>query len=129
MLFLLTGPELLSWLLKSQILFSSQELSQLQTVAGNTNIVLSMDNNRELNMDGVVEEVRQEYEAIAQKSKAEVDAMYRGRVSRHHLGREASPCLAWGSLAQKPKILFSSCCTSVPGPSEHVGKSTGATKE
>ncbi|EOA93543.1 Keratin, type II cytoskeletal 1, partial [Anas platyrhynchos] len=55
------------------------ELSQLQTVAGNTNIVLSMDNNRELNMDGVVEEVRQEYEAIAQKSKAEVDAMYRGR--------------------------------------------------
>ncbi|KAI6062496.1 Keratin, type II cytoskeletal 1-like protein [Aix galericulata] len=68
-----------SWLLKSQILFSSQELSQLQTVAGNTNIVLSMDNNRELNMDGIVEEVRQEYEAIAQKSKAEVDAMYRGR--------------------------------------------------
>ncbi|XP_035164714.1 keratin, type II cytoskeletal 1-like [Oxyura jamaicensis] len=55
------------------------ELSQLQTVAGNTNVVLSMDNNRELNMDGAVEEVRQEYEAIAQKSKAEVDAMYRGR--------------------------------------------------
>nr|XP_047911952.1 keratin, type II cytoskeletal 1-like [Anser cygnoides] len=55
------------------------ELSQLQTVAGNTNVVLSMDNNRELNMDGVIEEVRQEYEAIAQKSKAEVDAMYQGR--------------------------------------------------
>uniref|UniRef100_A0A672VEZ9 IF rod domain-containing protein n=1 Tax=Strigops habroptila TaxID=2489341 RepID=A0A672VEZ9_STRHB len=59
---------------------SFQELSQLQTVVGNTNVVLSMDNRRELNMDGIIEEVRQEYETIAQRSKAEVDAMYRGRV-------------------------------------------------
>ncbi|NWR81013.1 K2C79 protein, partial [Centropus unirufus] len=55
------------------------ELSQLQTVVGNTNVILTMDNNRELNMDGIIEEVRQEYETIAQKSKAEVDAMYQGR--------------------------------------------------
>ncbi|XP_010077308.1 PREDICTED: keratin, type II cytoskeletal-like, partial [Pterocles gutturalis] len=55
------------------------ELSQLQTVAGNTDVILSMDNDRELNMDGIIEEVRQEYETIAQRSKAEVDAMYRGR--------------------------------------------------
>ncbi|KAM6294463.1 uncharacterized protein AAHN32_011867 [Aegotheles albertisi] len=55
------------------------ELSQLQTVVSNTNVILSMDNNRELNMDGIIEEVRQEYEAIAERSKAEVDAMYQGR--------------------------------------------------
>ncbi|NXH11120.1 K2C79 protein, partial [Bucco capensis] len=55
------------------------ELSQLQTVAGNTNVVLSMDNQRELHMDGIIEEVKQEYETIAQRSKAEVDAMYQGR--------------------------------------------------
>ncbi|XP_069735114.1 keratin, type II cytoskeletal 1-like [Phaenicophaeus curvirostris] len=55
------------------------ELSQLQTVVGNTNVILSMDNNRELNMDGIIEEVRQEYETVAQRSKAEVDAMYQGR--------------------------------------------------
>ncbi|NXO04952.1 K2C79 protein, partial [Rhinopomastus cyanomelas] len=55
------------------------ELSQLQTVAGNTNVVLTMDNNRELNMDGVIEEVRQEYETMAQRSRDEVDAMYQGR--------------------------------------------------
>ncbi|KAM6394956.1 keratin, type II cytoskeletal 8-like [Rhynochetos jubatus] len=55
------------------------ELSQLQTVVGNTNVILSMDNHRELNMDGIIEEVRQEYETIAHRSKAEVDAMYRGR--------------------------------------------------
>ncbi|XP_009942893.2 keratin, type II cytoskeletal 8 [Opisthocomus hoazin] len=55
------------------------ELSQLQTVIGNTNVVLSMDNHRELNMDGIIEEVRQEYETVAQRSKAEVDAKYQGR--------------------------------------------------
>ncbi|XP_009990407.1 PREDICTED: keratin, type II cytoskeletal 1-like [Tauraco erythrolophus] len=55
------------------------ELSQLQTVVGNTNVILSMDNHRELNMDGIIEEVRKEYETIAQSSKAEVDAMYQGR--------------------------------------------------
>ncbi|XP_010288042.1 PREDICTED: keratin, type II cytoskeletal 1-like [Phaethon lepturus] len=55
------------------------ELSQLQTVVGNTNVILSMDNHRELNMDGIIEEVRQEYETIAQRSKAEVAAMYQGR--------------------------------------------------
>lgn len=59
-----------------------QELSQLQTVVGNTDVILSVD-NRDVNMDGIIEEVRQEYEAIAQRSKAEVDAMYQGRVSRY----------------------------------------------
>ncbi|XP_064257061.1 neurofilament medium polypeptide-like [Passer domesticus] len=57
------------------------ELSQLQTVAGNIDVILSMDNHRDLNMDGIIEEVRQEYEGIAHRSTAEVDAMYRGRNS------------------------------------------------
>lgn len=65
-----------------QNLVSLQELSQLRTVVGNTDVILSVD-NRDVNMDGIIEEVRQEYEAIAQRSKAEVDAMYQGRVSRH----------------------------------------------
>ncbi|XP_038020099.1 keratin, type II cytoskeletal 1-like [Motacilla alba alba] len=55
------------------------ELSQLQTVVGNVDVILSMDNHRDLNMDGIIEEVRQEYEGIAHRSTAEVDAMYRGR--------------------------------------------------
>uniref|UniRef100_A0A8C2SV31 Keratin 1 n=1 Tax=Coturnix japonica TaxID=93934 RepID=A0A8C2SV31_COTJA len=62
-----------------KILFSLQELSQLQTVVDNTNVILSMDNGREVNMDGIIEEVRQEYERIAQKGKDEVSAMYQGR--------------------------------------------------
>lgn len=83
-----------------------QELSQLQTVVGNTNVVLSMDNHRELNMDGIIEEVRQEYEAIAQRSKAEVDAMYQGRVSKHRQDGDASLSAQW---KKKPKmsVLFS----------------------
>ncbi|OXB74008.1 UNVERIFIED_CONTAM: hypothetical protein H355_011134 [Colinus virginianus] len=32
------------------------ELSQLQTVVDNTNVILSMDNGREVNMDGIIEE-------------------------------------------------------------------------
>ncbi|RLV87406.1 hypothetical protein DV515_00015736 [Chloebia gouldiae] len=55
------------------------ELSQLQTVVGNVDVILSMDNQRDLNMDGIIEEVRQEYEGMAHRSTAEVDAMYRGR--------------------------------------------------
>ncbi|NXU81056.1 K2C79 protein, partial [Oreotrochilus melanogaster] len=55
------------------------ELSQLQTVVGTTDVILSLDNHRELNMDGIIAEVRQEYEAIAQRSKDEVDSMYQGR--------------------------------------------------
>ncbi|NWR54236.1 K2C79 protein, partial [Bucorvus abyssinicus] len=55
------------------------ELSQLQTVVDNTNVVVSMDKSRELNLDDIIEEVRQEYETNAQRSRAEVDAMYQGR--------------------------------------------------
>ncbi|XP_058717061.1 keratin, type II cytoskeletal 8-like [Poecile atricapillus] len=55
------------------------ELSQLQTVVGNTDIILSMDNHRDLNMEGIIEEVRQEYEGMAHRSTAEVDAMYQRR--------------------------------------------------
>nr|XP_009686235.1 PREDICTED: keratin, type II cytoskeletal 8-like [Struthio camelus australis] len=55
------------------------ELSQLQTVVGNIDVILSTDNHRELNMDGIIEEIRREYDGIARRSKAEVDAMYQGR--------------------------------------------------
>ncbi|NXC29340.1 K2CO protein, partial [Campylorhamphus procurvoides] len=55
------------------------ELSQLQTLLGNADVVVSMEKPRELDMDGILEEVRREYEGIARKSRAEVDSMYRGR--------------------------------------------------
>ncbi|NWR95207.1 K2CO protein, partial [Furnarius figulus] len=55
------------------------ELSQLQTLIENADVVVSMENPRELDTDGILQEVRREYEGIARKSRAEVDSMYRGR--------------------------------------------------
>lgn len=100
-----------------------QELSQLQTVVGNTDVILSMDNHRDLNMDGIIEEVRREYEGISHRSAAEVDAMYRGRVSGHQGNRNTD--LLIGKETKNVLCLF----PSVPGPAEHVGKSTRAAAE
>ncbi|NXF79340.1 K2CO protein, partial [Sclerurus mexicanus] len=55
------------------------ELSQLQTLIGNADVEVPMENPRELDTDGILQEVRREYEGIAGKSRAEVDSMYRGR--------------------------------------------------
>ncbi|OPJ67289.1 keratin, type II cytoskeletal 75 [Patagioenas fasciata monilis] len=69
-------------ILKQQLEFlrclHEAELSQLRTVVGNTDVVLSVD-NRDVNVDGIIGEVRQEYETIVHRSKAEVDAMCQGR--------------------------------------------------
>uniref|UniRef100_H0VAR5 Keratin, type II cytoskeletal 1 n=2 Tax=Cavia porcellus TaxID=10141 RepID=H0VAR5_CAVPO len=52
------------------------ELSQMQTHISETNVILSMDNNRNLNLDGIIAEVKAQYEDIAQRSKAEAEALY-----------------------------------------------------
>ncbi|XP_032276742.1 keratin, type II cytoskeletal 1b [Phoca vitulina] len=52
------------------------ELSQMQTHISNTNVILSMDNNRFLDLDSIIDAVRTQYELIAQKSKDEAEALY-----------------------------------------------------
>ncbi|KAM5249440.1 keratin, type II cytoskeletal 1 [Hipposideros larvatus] len=52
------------------------ELSQMQTHISETNVILSMDNNRNLDLDSIIAEVKAQYEEIAQKSKAEAEALY-----------------------------------------------------
>ncbi|XP_003405511.1 keratin, type II cytoskeletal 1 [Loxodonta africana] len=52
------------------------ELSQIQTHISETNVILSMDNNRSLDLDSIIAEVKAQYEEIAQKSKAEAEALY-----------------------------------------------------
>ncbi|XP_006904619.1 keratin, type II cytoskeletal 1 [Pteropus alecto] len=52
------------------------ELSQMQTHISETNVVLSMDNNRNLDLDSIIAEVKAQYEEIAQRSKAEAEALY-----------------------------------------------------
>ncbi|XP_048219770.1 keratin, type II cytoskeletal 1b isoform X2 [Perognathus longimembris pacificus] len=56
--------------------FYETELSQMQTHISDTNVVLSMDNNRSLDLDSIIDAVRVEYEMIAQRSKDEAEALY-----------------------------------------------------
>ncbi|XP_004774735.1 keratin, type II cytoskeletal 2 epidermal [Mustela putorius furo] len=55
------------------------ELSQMQQTITDTNVILSMDNNRSLDLDSIISEVRSQYEEIAQKSKAEAEALYHSK--------------------------------------------------
>jgi len=46
-----------------------------------TSVVVKMDNSRSLDMEGILRGIELWYEDVAQKSKAELDALYRTRVS------------------------------------------------
>ncbi|XP_004601557.2 keratin, type II cytoskeletal 6A [Sorex araneus] len=52
------------------------ELSQMQTHVSDTSVVLSMDNNRFLDLDSIIAEVKAQYEEIAQRSRAEAESWY-----------------------------------------------------
>lgn len=53
----------------------------MQTHISDTNVILSMDNNRFLDLDSIIDAVRTQYELIAQKSKDEAEALYQTKVS------------------------------------------------
>ncbi|KAM6038678.1 keratin, type II cytoskeletal 4-like [Theristicus caerulescens] len=52
------------------------ELSQMQKTVSDTSVVLSMDNNRNLDLDSIIAEVKAQYEEIAKKSQLEVESWY-----------------------------------------------------
>ncbi|XP_069735106.1 keratin, type II cytoskeletal 6C-like isoform X1 [Phaenicophaeus curvirostris] len=56
-----------------------EELSQMQTISRDLSVVVSMDNNRHLDFNNIIEEVRRQYEQIAQSSRAEAEAWYQSR--------------------------------------------------
>uniref|UniRef100_A0A8C3PTG6 IF rod domain-containing protein n=1 Tax=Calidris pygmaea TaxID=425635 RepID=A0A8C3PTG6_9CHAR len=58
-----------------------EELAQMQTISRDLSVVVSMDNNRHLDLDSIIEEVRRQYEQIAQSSRAEAEAWYQSQVS------------------------------------------------
>ncbi|XP_066472310.1 keratin, type II cytoskeletal 8-like [Tiliqua scincoides] len=51
-----------------------EEIRALQAHIGDTSVILSMDNNRSLDLDGIISEVRAQYEEIASKSRAEAES-------------------------------------------------------
>lgn len=53
----------------------------MQTHVSDTSVILSMDNNRSLDLDSIIAEVRAQYEEIAQWSRAEAESWYQTKVS------------------------------------------------
>ncbi|NXE26988.1 K2C5 protein, partial [Ardeotis kori] len=58
---------------------SAQETAELERSPCDTSVIVKMDNSRGLDIEGILGSVECSYEDIAQKSKAELDALYRTR--------------------------------------------------
>ncbi|XP_076768247.1 keratin, type II cytoskeletal 73 isoform X2 [Arvicanthis niloticus] len=61
------------------------EITQMQSHISDTSVVLSMDNNRNLDLDSIIAEVRAQYEDIALKSKAEAEMVYQTKFQELQL--------------------------------------------
>lgn len=72
----------------------------MQTHISETNVVLSMDNNRTLDLDGIIAEVKAQYDSICQRSKAEAETFYQSKVS--------TCMLSWLSV-----VSCACCCVCV----------------
>ncbi|KAG8129480.1 hypothetical protein E2320_016148 [Naja naja] len=55
------------------------EIGSLQAADAETSVIVSMDNSRVLDMEGIIHSVRSQYEEIAQRSKDEVNALYENK--------------------------------------------------
>ncbi|XP_013928491.1 PREDICTED: keratin, type II cytoskeletal 8-like [Thamnophis sirtalis] len=53
-----------------------EELRVLQSQISDTSVVVSMDNNRSLDLEGIIAEVRAQYEEVANRSRAEAERTY-----------------------------------------------------
>ncbi|NXU76818.1 K2C4 protein, partial [Oreotrochilus melanogaster] len=56
------------------------ELSQVQKSVSDTSVIVSMDNNRCLDLDSIIAEVKAQYEEIANRSRVEAETWYRCKV-------------------------------------------------
>uniref|UniRef100_A0A8D1JMY9 IF rod domain-containing protein n=1 Tax=Sus scrofa TaxID=9823 RepID=A0A8D1JMY9_PIG len=61
------------------------EIAQIQSHISDTSVILSMDNNRSLDLDSIIAEVQAQYEEIALKSKAEAEALYQTKFQELQL--------------------------------------------
>ncbi|XP_041945472.1 keratin, type II cytoskeletal 8 [Alosa alosa] len=57
-----------------------EELRELQASLRETSVVVQMDNSRHLDMDGIVAEVKSQYEDIAARSRDEAESWYKSKV-------------------------------------------------
>ncbi|KAM9265183.1 keratin, type II cytoskeletal 6C-like [Morus bassanus] len=61
------------------------ELSQMQSQISDTATVLSMDNNRNLDLNSIIAEVKAQYEDIAKWSRAEAESWYQSKYEELQL--------------------------------------------
>ncbi|KAM6307924.1 LOW QUALITY PROTEIN: keratin, type II cytoskeletal cochleal-like [Podargus strigoides] len=61
------------------------ELSQMQSQISDTSVVLSMDSNRNLDLDSIIAEVKAQYEDIANQSQAEAESWYQSKYEELQL--------------------------------------------
>ncbi|XP_077185000.1 keratin, type II cytoskeletal 6A-like [Paroedura picta] len=55
------------------------ELSHMQQQVSDTSVVLSMDNNRSLDLNSIIAEVKAQYEDIANRSRSEAESWYQSK--------------------------------------------------
>ncbi|XP_061477999.1 keratin, type II cytoskeletal 75-like [Rhineura floridana] len=58
-----------------------KEEVQLDSLPGDLDVLVKMDNSRSLDMDNIIAIIRKEYEEIVHRSKKEADAFYQNKVS------------------------------------------------
>uniref|UniRef100_K7F739 Keratin 75 n=1 Tax=Pelodiscus sinensis TaxID=13735 RepID=K7F739_PELSI len=61
------------------------ELNQMQQQVSDTSVVLSMDNNRSLDLDSIIREVKAQYEDIANRSRTEAESWYQSKYEELQL--------------------------------------------
>ncbi|XP_054663124.1 keratin, type II cuticular Hb4-like [Grus americana] len=72
--------------------FYKEEIHQLWTQISDTSVVVQMNNSRDLDLDGVVADVKAQYEDTARRSRAEAQAWYENKFEelRVSAGRNAN---------------------------------------
>ncbi|KAG8452705.1 hypothetical protein GDO86_004480, partial [Hymenochirus boettgeri] len=58
------------------------ELAELQDCLSDVNVVLCMDNNRDLDLNGLIADVRTQYDELAARNRAEAEAAYTKRIQQ-----------------------------------------------
>ncbi|XP_006031815.1 keratin, type II cytoskeletal cochleal [Alligator sinensis] len=81
--------------LKDEIIFLKslyeEEIHMLHSHISDTSVIVQMDNSRNLDLDGIITEVKAQYEDIASRSRAEAEAWYESKFEelRVTAGRHA----------------------------------------
>uniref|UniRef100_A0A8C6X9Q9 Keratin 4 n=1 Tax=Naja naja TaxID=35670 RepID=A0A8C6X9Q9_NAJNA len=90
-----------------------------------TSVIVSMDNSRVLDMEGIIHSVRSQYEEIAQRSKDEVNALYENKVSLNTWGHYCSNLSSSRHEIQDLTILVQRCKSEVESTKKQVKEQRG----